>query len=328
MEIFSSLIGNEDIKKILGSAIRNKEFSHAYIIEGAEGTGKHTIARLFASAIMCKDKTRLPCMECNFCHKIMNDICADVRFYDAYKVDEVREIKKTLYESSTECEYKVYIFNNAHKMNEKAQNALLISLEEPPPNVIFILLCQDASFLLETIRSRALLLRTRPLDNNKIFEYVKNNTICTLSDSELNEIIISSGGSLGYVLDMLSEEKSSALLESRAKVNSLLNWLLSSDYRAYSKITSLFSMQRENLKELLGTVLIAVRDMAVIKKDKGARLCFFSSREDLIKLCHAHSLKKILNIYDAINQGIADLNSNSNVANTLTSIFIAVQKGS
>ena len=326
MEIFKNLIGNDDIKKTLGSAIKNKEFSHAYIIEGDKGTGKHTIARLASSAIMCQGEGNLPCGKCDFCRKILNDNCADVRFYDAFKVDEVRKIKETLYESSTECPYKVYIFNDAHKMNIKAQNALLISLEEPPKNVVFFLLCQDASYLLETIRSRAQLLRTKPLENQVIFDYVRDNMLSSLSDEKLNEIIISSRGSLGYVLDMLDEKKASLLLTQREKISDFVEVLLSNDVQGYSKITAMFSMQRENLKELLNSSLLAVRDLAIVKKDKNATLCFYASRDKLLTLASKHSLKKILNIYDSIGQALEDFNFNANVPNTLTSIMINARK--
>jgi DNA polymerase-3 subunit delta' len=326
MEIFKNLIGNDDIKNTLGSAIKNGVFSHAYIIEGDRGTGKHTIARLASSAIMCQGGGDLPCGRCDFCRKILNDNCADVRFFDAFKVDDVRKIKETLYESSTECPYKIYIFNDAHKMNIKAQNALLISLEEPPKNVVFFLLCQDASYLLETIRSRAQLLRTKPLSNDVIFKYIRDNMLSSLSDESLNEIIVSSRGSLGYVLDMLDEKRAEELLSSREKISSFAEALLSNDISSYSMITSLFSMSRDALKELLSSALIAVRDMAVIKKDKNAALCFYASRENVIKLASRHSLKKILGIYDAIEKGLYDFGSNSNVPNTLTSILINAKK--
>ena len=323
MEIFNGLIGNDDIKNTLGSAIKNSEFSHAYIIEGAKGTGKHTIARLFASAIVCQGEGDIPCGNCNFCHKIANDICADVRFFDAFKVDDVRAIKRTLYESPIECPYKIYIFNDAHKMNEKAQNALLISLEEPPRNVVFLLLCQDASALLETIRSRAQLLRTKPLSDDVIFDYVKSNTNYLISDEQLKEIIVSSSGSLGYVLSMLDDKKCAELLESRKMVQDFVSMLIKNDSNSYSKMTDFFAWQRDGVKELLQNALLALRDMAVIKKDKGARLCFYSSRETLLALVQGVSLKKILNMCDAVSAGIDALNSNANVPNTLISILIS-----
>ena len=123
------------------------------------------------------------------------------------------------------------------------QNALLISLEEPPRNVVFLLLCTDASALLETIRSRAQLLRTKPLSDDVIFDYVKNNTSCMLSDDELKEIIVSSSGSLGYVLSMLDDKKCQELLKSRKMVQDFVALLLKNDADAYSKMTSLFAMQ-------------------------------------------------------------------------------------
>ena len=93
--------------------------------------------------------------------------------------------------------------------------------------------------------------------------------------------------------------------------------------RIDSKMTSLFAMQRDTVKELLQNVLLALRDMAVIKKDKGARLCFYSSRESIISLVQGINLKKILNICDAVSKGIDALNSNANVPSTLISILIA-----
>ena len=326
MEIFKTLIGNDDIKNTLGSAIKNRVFSHAYIIEGEKGTGKRTVAKLASSAIMCQGNGDLPCGNCDFCRKILNDNCTDVRFFDAFKVDEVRKIKETLYESSTECPYKIYIFNDAHKMNVKAQNALLISLEEPPKNVIFFLLCQDASYLLETIRSRAQLLRTKPLSNRVIFDYVRKNMLSSLSDDKLDEVIVSSRGSLGYVLDMLDEKKATELIDSRERIAGFVEGLLSNDVSSYTKITSLFSMQRDALKDILSSALVAVRDMAIIKKDKNATLCFYASRENLVKFASKYSLRKILDIYDAIEKGLRDFGANSNVPNTLTSILINARK--
>ena len=118
MEFFEGLIGNEDIKSTLGNAIAKREFLHAYIIEGAPGTGKRTVARLASAGIICTDPQCTWENMCDMCKKILNDNCTDVRFFDAYKVDDVRKIKETLYESPTECDYKIYILNNAEKIQQ------------------------------------------------------------------------------------------------------------------------------------------------------------------------------------------------------------------
>lgn len=320
MEIFKDLIGNEDIKNTLGSAIAKKEFSHAYIIEGAYGSGKHTIARLASAAIMCQNSSTLPCKRCNLCQKILNDSCTDVRFFDAFKVDDVRKIKEAIYESATECEYQIFILNDAHKMTIQAQNALLLSLEEPPKNVVFFLLCKDATMLLETIRSRAQILRTKPLTNEQILNYIKNNLETALSSDALEEIVVSASGSLGYALDLLVPEKAQALIKSRTQAESFVKTVLNSDTGVGNLVYSMFSWKRDRVEELLSISLVILRDLAVIKKSRTAPLCFFASHVKASEIAKEHSLNKILHLMDAISTGIDNLGVNASVAGTLTTI--------
>ena len=323
---FDRLIGNDDIKNTLGAAIENNEFLHAYIIEGAQGTGKHTVARLAAAAINCQGGCTSHA-KCQMCQKIMNDNCTDVRFFDAFKVDDVRKIKETLYESPTECDYKIYILNNVEKMNIKAQNALLISLEEPPKNVVFFLLCTDATILLETIRSRAQTLRTKPLTREEILSYLRDARLPLPNDERLDEIILSSNGSLGYVLDMLSEDKADILIKEREKALDFAKKLLANDAGAATHLTSMFNMTRERLKDLFSLTLVVLRDLAVVKRTKNAPLCFFTSSKDAYLVASGYSLQKILNLYNALESGIESLNINANVPSTLVSLLNYKTKG-
>ena len=323
MDIFEGLIGNEDIKNTLGNAINNSEFLHAYIIEGPYGTGKHTVATLASCGIICKDKACSPMHRCQMCQKILNGNCTDVRTFDAFKVDDVRKIKETLYESPTECDYKIYILNNAEKMNVKAQNALLISLEEPPKNVVFFLLCTDATVLLETIRSRAQILRTKPLSSEQIKKHLDKHALGT---DKLEQVILSSGGSLGYVLDMLNESKAESLIKDRERALGFATSLLQADQATVTTISSMFNMTREKLKELFALSLVVLRDLAVVKKAKGAPLCFFTSYKDASNIASKYSLNKILYYYSCIERGIEDLGSNANVPNTLVSLIANSKK--
>ena len=326
MEIFEGLLGNEDIKNTLGKSISNREFLHAYIIEGAYGTGKHTVARLASCGIICKDERCSPARRCNMCQKILNDNCTDVRFFDAFKVDDVRKIKETLYESPTECDYKIYILNNAEKMNVKAQNALLISLEEPPQNVVFFLLCTDATALLETIRSRAQILRTKSLNDGQIKAYLQKTSLPLPTDERLDEIIVSSNGSLGYVLDLLSESRADVLLKERERARDFVKCLLLNDVSTVTMISSMFNMTREKLKELFSLSVIVLRDLAVVKKCKNAPLCFFTSHKDAASIASDFPLQKILDVYSSLEGGLDALNANSNVPNTLVSLITNSQK--
>ena len=326
MRIFEGLIGNEDIKSTLGNAIARTEFLHAYIIEGAYGTGKHTVARLAACNIICKDKNCTNEHRCDMCRKILNDNCTDVRFFDAFKVDDIRKIKETLYESPTECDYKIYILNEAEKMNIKAQNALLISLEEPPKNVLFFLLCTDATVLLETIRSRAQILRTKPLTTKQITDYLEDNSIALPDKDKLDEIIISSRGSLGYVLDMLNESRAEALIKDREKAKNFAIKLLLNDSSTVTTVSSMFNFTREKLKDIFAMTLVVLRDLAVVKKSKAAPLCFFTSIREAQEICATHSVQKILYTYSMVEDGINSLNLNSNVPNTLVSLISNIKK--
>ena len=315
MEIFKDLIGNEDIKNSLGVAIQEKRFSHAYIIEGAYGTGKKTVARLAAASILCQGKGEgLPCGK------------ADVRVLEITKVDDARELRSTLYESSSEYDYKIYIIENAEKMNIKAQNALLISLEEPPKNVVFFLLTQDASALLETIRSRAQILRTKPLSRETIFSYIKENASLQISDERLMEIVVSSAGSLGYALDMLDTKKSDEVLALRDLSLELVSSVLKNNADSVTFMFSLFGKTRDELKEILSLSTTVIGDVILLKKDTNVPLYFFSSADRGIALGEGHSVQRLLAIYDALLDAKDALNSNANVATTLMSILSSSKK--
>lgn len=320
MEIFSALIGNEDIKLTLGNAIRSKTFSHAYIIEGKRGSGKKTVARLASAAIMCISKTSLPCGVCDTCRKILNDSCVDVRFYNAFKVEDVRKIKEAIHQSATECDYQIFILNDTQKMTAQAQNALLLSLEEPPKNVVFFLLTEDATMLLETIRSRAQILRTTPLNTDELREYVMRENTEIDSDT-LDKLIQLSGGSLGYLLELLDKSKGDLIIKLRSDALEFIRGALYLDTTSAKLIHSMFTWQRDKVKELLGLCLLALRDLAVTKKYKGAQLSFFTSYEETRDFGARHSLKKLLDLTDAIMNGIDAFLVNASVPSVLTKIL-------
>jgi DNA polymerase-3 subunit delta' len=211
-------------------------------------------------------------------------------------------------------------------MNVKAQNALLISLEEPPKNVLFFLLTTDAGALLETIRSRAQTLRTELLDNEIIFNHLKEIAPLNMTDERLEEIVIASGGSLGYATDLLNPEKSKALIEARERALNFALAVIKNDTDAVTHLLSYSYMQREELKELLALCVTVIGDLILLKKDKSAPLRFFTSRDNACELAQKHNLPKLISCYDALLVAISDLNMNSNTALALMSILINSKK--
>ena len=166
---FSELIGQEHIVRTLSNAIELNRISHAYLFSGTRGVGKTTTARILAKAINCeKGPIPEPCDECDFCEEIKLGNCIDVREIDGASktsVDDVRELIENIQYAASACRYKVYIIDEVHMISRNAFNALLKTLEEPPPNVVFIFATTMLSKIPETILSRCQCFEFKPLSH-------------------------------------------------------------------------------------------------------------------------------------------------------------------
>ena len=166
--VFPDLIGNERIRSLFADALKREGAAHAYVLEGPRGSGRHTAARQIAAASLCENRRDpsypLPCGRCASCRKVLGGKSVDVMTVSrgdraTLGVEAVRAVRDSLWVTPNDGEKKFYIIEDAHLMTQQAQNALLLSLEEPPEYVTFLLLAEDASLLLETVRSRAPVLR-------------------------------------------------------------------------------------------------------------------------------------------------------------------------
>ena len=155
---FEDVKGQEAIVKTLKNQIRAKRIGHAYLFCGTRGTGKTTVAKIFAKAVNCEHtEDGSPCGECAVCRAIAAGVSMNVIEIDAASnngVDNIREIREEVAYRPTEGRYKVYIIDEVHMLSIGAFNALLKTLEEPPEYVIFILATTEAHKIPVTILSR------------------------------------------------------------------------------------------------------------------------------------------------------------------------------
>ena len=155
---FADVVGQGHITQTLMNAIENDRVAHAYIFVGSRGTGKTTLARIFAKALNCLEgSTPTPCDQCESCLEVMAGSNLDVIEIDGASnnsVDQVRDLRENARYAPARGKYKIYIIDEVHMLSTAAFNALLKTLEEPPSHVKFIFATTDVHKVLPTILSR------------------------------------------------------------------------------------------------------------------------------------------------------------------------------
>jgi len=211
-QTFSELVGQEHIVQTLTNAITNQRLSHAYIFSGPRGTGKTSIARIFAKALnIYETEQQLDQLTNELCQRINQGICVDIVEIDAASntgVDNIRDLNEKVNFSPVECSYKFYIIDEAHMLSTGAFNALLKTMEEPPSNTIFILATTEPHKIPITIHSRCQHLRFRNLTDLEIktqLQHVCDKESITISDNGLAILARNSSGCMRDGLSLLDQ---------------------------------------------------------------------------------------------------------------------------
>lgn len=338
----SSLVGNVALRARLGDELARGALSHAYIIEGPSGSGKHTLARAIAMALACEKKedgsVPFPCMQCPSCRKILAGNCPDLLTISREEdkttmgIDVIRALREDVPTMPNELDVKVYIIEDAHTITTQAQNALLLTLEEPPPFVLFLLLCEQGEALLETIRSRAPMLRMQPIDDAEMRSYLLQdaapatvraaNVLLSQSPREFDALIRLSQGRVGRALELLEEKKRAPLMAYRADAERICRLL--GEHNGDTELLTLllsFNTGREEATTRLLTLMQALRDLLCLCHSDTAPLIFFADREQAIELSARFTAATLLSFVSATEQTLDSIAANANLRLALTRYF-------
>ncbi len=275
---FSEVVGQEYIIKTLINAIKNKKIAHAYLFAGPRGTGKTTIAKLFAKAINCEHFENEACDECSSCLAFKENNHPDIIELDAASnnsVDDIREIIEQVPYAPMLGKYKVYIIDEVHMLSASAFNALLKTLEEPPAHVVFILATTDPQKIIPTVLSRCQRYNFSKISifnmKKKMIEILNKENI-EFEDKAIEEIaILAEGGmrdALSILEQMLSYNNNGVYLEDVRKVFGLssseekVNLLLD----AHNNITQAISLLREMYNAGIDIKRLAIDLLEIIKE--------------------------------------------------------------
>ncbi|HBL19013.1 MAG: DNA polymerase III, subunit gamma and tau [Elusimicrobia bacterium GWA2_69_24] len=210
---FEDLVGQDAVSTTLKNAVESNQVGHAYLFFGPRGTGKTTSARILAKALNCaKGPTPTPCGECPACTEIAAGTCIDVLELDAAsntQVDKIREmIIETVSLAPSRDRRKVFVIDEVHMLSISSFNALLKTLEEPPPHVVFILATTELAKIPATIVSRCQRFRFRPIGREETAAYLKKIAKIEkieAEDAALAVIARASGGALRDAVSLLDQ---------------------------------------------------------------------------------------------------------------------------
>jgi DNA polymerase III subunit gamma/tau len=211
-QTFEQMVGQKHVTKTLANALKADRLAHAYIFAGLRGTGKTSMARILAKCLNCEQgPTTEPCGRCTSCSEIAESRSMDVMELDAASrrgIDSIRELQQVISYAPVRDRYKVLILDEFHMLTPEAFNALLKTLEEPPPNLMFILATTAIQKVLPTIQSRCQVFEFRRVSVGELADHLRR--ICDaegvkISDSGLERLARAGEGSVRDSLSVLEK---------------------------------------------------------------------------------------------------------------------------
>lgn len=311
---FKEIIGHEKIIEHLKNAISMGKVSHAYIINGPDLSGKKMIADAFARALQCENDDPEGCGECKSCRQAADYNQPDIIYVQHEKpnligVDDIRsQINNSIAIKPYSSKYKIYIVDDAQKMNQQAQNALLKTIEEPPAYGIIILLTTNADSFLPTILSRCITLNVKTVKDEVIKNYLM--TVKQIPDYQADICTAFAQGNVGKAIRLASSDEFNELKDSAVSLMKRIEDIELYELGAALKQISEYKLEIQDYFDL---IMIWYRDVLYMKATNDVNgLIFKDEVYDIKKQASKHSYHGIEAIIEALDKAKLRINANVN----------------
>ena len=312
---FQDIVGHEQIKEHFQNAIENHKVSHAYILTGEAGMGRKSLANAFALALLCEKGGKEPCMQCHACKQVLSDNHPDLIHVTHEKpnsigVDDIREqINDTIMVRPYSSYYKIYIVDEAEKMTQQAQNALLKTIEEPPSYAIILLLTTNQEAFLPTILSRCVQMKLKPLRDFVVKSYLVEALHVPEADADIYAAF--ARGNLGKAISLVSSENFKLM---RQEILHMLKHIKQMDISELLDYIRKLKEDNLDIFECLDFMQMWYRNVLLYKVTKDMNLLIFKDEYRTVNEISMNSaydgLEKIL---EAIDKAKVRLDANVNM---------------
>ncbi len=328
MSNFKNIIGHEQIIQHMSTALKNKKISHAYIFEGPNGSGKNMLARAFAKALECEAGYGDSCDMCRSCHQMDTGNQPDVKWLTHEKpatisVDDVRtQINGDMAIKPYSSKYKIYIVDEAEKMNEQAQNALLKTIEEPPAYGIIMLLTNNLEAMLPTILSRCIVFHLKPVDTDKIVSYLEKEF--NVPDYKAHICATFSQGVIGRAIAMASSEDFNDL---QYHVLNIVKNIHDMDIYEVIDTVRHLSAYKTDINDVIDMMTVWYRDVLILKVTKDANTIVYKDEyRALMDQAKRSSYEGINEIIESLEKAKARLAANVNFDIAMEMLLLAMKE--
>lgn len=325
---FGDIIGHEQIIMHLRNAISLDMVSHAYILNGPEYSGKMMLAEAFAAALQCESETERPCLSCRSCKQAIDHNQPDIIYVSHEKpntigVDDIRaQINSDIAIKPYSSRYKVYIVDEAEKMNQQAQNALLKTIEEPPSYAVILLLTTNADGFLPTILSRCITLNLKAVKEDVIRDYLMSRY--QIPDYQADVCAAFSQGNVGKAVQLASSEDFNELKESVLQLVKRLDDIELYEFGAAIKQIGEYKLQ---INDYFDLITIWFRDVLYMKATNDVNgLIFKDEVYDIKRQAARRSYPGIETILKALTTAKTRLNANVNFDLTLELLLLTIKE--